>query len=83
MYDVRLCDFFVTLVNNVYGGTRNFAPGSAEYDSFMALADKAAGLIPQKDIKLKYREIIRPVLCDILYNANGIDSNNAVINYQV
>ena len=83
MYDVRLCDFFVTLVNNVYGGTRNFAPGSAEYDSFMALADKAAGLIPQKDITLKYREIIRPVLCDILYNANGIDSNNAVINYQV
>lgn len=81
MYDVRLCDFLITLVNNVYGGTRDFAPGGAEYDSFMAIADKAASLIPSKDIKAKYTRQIRPVLSDILFNANGIDSNNTVITY--
>lgn len=81
MYDVRLCDFLITLVNNVYGGNRNFAPGSAEYDSFMAIADKAAALIPSNSLKKKYIETIRPVLSDILFNANGIDSNNTVINY--
>lgn len=81
MYDVRLCDFLITLVNNVYGGTRDFAPGSAEYDSFTAIADRAVSLIPSKDIKEKYARQIRPVLSDILFNANGIDSNNAVIDY--
>lgn len=79
MYDVRLCDFLITLVNNVYGGTRNYAPGSAEYDSFMAVADRVARLLPSEKAKGKYACEIRPVLSDILFNANGIDSNNAVI----
>lgn len=79
MYDVRLCDFLITLVNNVYGGTRDYAPGSAEYDSFMALADRGVSLLPVKNLKQKYNEKIRPILSDILFNANGIDSNNAVI----
>lgn len=79
MYDVRLCDFLITLVNNVYGGTRNYAPGSAEYDSFMALADRAFRLIPSKSIQAKYAEEFRPILSDILFNANGIDSNDAVL----
>lgn len=81
MYNVRLCDFLVTLVNNVYGGTRDFAPGSAEYDSFMAIADRAAKLIPSAKIKRIYALQVRPVLCDILFNSNGIDSNNTVIHY--
>lgn len=79
MYDVRLCDFLITLVNNVYGGTRNYAPGSAEYDSFMALADRAFRLIPSKSIQAKYAQEFRPILSDILFNANGIDSNDAVL----
>lgn len=79
LYNVRICDFLIALVNNVYGGTRNFAPGSAEYDAFMAICDRLFKLLPLKDLKEKYKEEIRPILCDILYNANGLDSNDTVI----
>ena len=81
MYNVRLCDFMVTLVNNVYGGTRNYAPGSAEYDSLLAITDRVFALAPAAKLKENYKSELRPILCDILYNANGIDSNNAVIKY--
>ncbi len=81
MYDVRLCDFMITLINNIYGGTRNYAPGSAEYDSFIAIADRLFAVAPAARLKEKYRDLLRPVLCDILYNANGIDSNNTIIRY--
>lgn len=80
MYDVRICDFLITLVNNLYGGTRNFAPGSAEYDSFMAIADRLFKIVPVGSLKAMYKNTLRPVLCDLLCNANGIDSNNTVIS---
>ncbi len=79
MYDVRLCDFMITLVNNVYGGTRNYAPGSAEYDSFMAIADRLFAVLPSKGLREKYSGELREIVCDILFNSNGIDSNNAVL----
>lgn len=81
MYDVRLCDFMIRLVNNVYGGTRNYAQGSAEYDSFTAVTDRLFSILPNKKLKESYRAEIRPIICDILCAENHIDSNNAVIQY--
>lgn len=37
MYNVRLADFIITLVRNIYAGDEPYAPGTAEYDSFMAI----------------------------------------------
>lgn len=79
MYDVRIRDFFITLVNNLYGGTRNFAPGSAEYDAFMAITDRLFQIVPVGSLKEMYKTTLRPILSDILYNANGLDSNDTLI----
>lgn len=80
MYDVRVCDFLITVINNVYGGTRDYAPGSAEYDSFMAVADAVFRIIPSQKLKAQYRDTIRPVLSDALFKADMIDNNNTVIS---
>ena len=77
--DVRIRALVLTLVNNLYGGTRNFAPGSAEYDAFMAVADRLFQIAPAGSLKEMYKTTLRPVLSDILYNANGLDSNDTLI----
>lgn len=74
MYNVRLADFIITLVRNIYGGDEPYAPGSAEYDSFMAIYGKAAPLIHKILKSDEIDEVIKGVLYD-----SGFPDSDAVL----
>lgn len=74
MAPVRLCDFLVTVIRNLYGGDEPYAPGTPEHDSFLALYGRVAPLlrrlIPQADLGR--------VIEGVLYDA-GLPDNDAVL----
>ena len=74
MYNVRLADFLIELVRNMYAGDEPYAPGTAEYDSFMALYRRMAPLLH----KLTGSDEIDSAIEGSLYN-DGIPDNDAVI----
>ncbi len=45
MRDVRLCDFILMLIRNLYGGDEPYKPGTPEYESFMALYARVRPLL--------------------------------------
>lgn len=74
MYNVRLADFVITLIGNVYGGDEPYVPGTAEYDSFMALYEKIAPVLH----KALGSDEIDYVIKGILYD-DGFPDNDAVL----
>ena len=45
MDSVRLCDFLIAVIRNLYGGDEPYAPGTPEHDSFMALYGRISPLL--------------------------------------
>ena len=74
MYPVRLCDFLITVIRNIYGGDEPYAPGTPEHDSFIALYGRIAPLLH----RLKPDVDFDSVLEGALYDA-GYPDNNAVL----
>ncbi|MCI5735120.1 MAG: metallophosphoesterase [Eubacterium sp.] len=74
MYNVRLADFIITLVRNIYAGDEPYAPGSAEYDSFMAIYDRLSPIIH----KIFKGDEIDDVIKGILYD-DGFPDSDAVL----
>jgi hypothetical protein len=74
MYNVRLADFIINLVENMYSGHENFAPGSAEYDSFMAIYQRFSPALH----KLLGTDEIDNVIRGTLYD-DGFPDNDAVL----
>ncbi|MGN0533050.1 MAG: metallophosphoesterase family protein [Eubacterium sp.] len=74
MYNVRLADFIITLVRNVYAGDEPYAPGTAEYDSLMAIYDRLAPVIH----KIFGSDEIDGVIKGVLYDG-GFPDNDAVL----
>lgn len=74
MYDVRLADFILTLIRNVYSGDEPYAPGSAEYDSFMAIYGRLAPVIHAVLHSRELDDVMRGVLYD-----DGYPDSNAVL----
>lgn len=73
MYNVRLADFIIELVRNMYAGDEPYAPGTAEYDSFMAIYRRVAPLLH----KILGSDEIDKVMEGVLYDA-GLPDNDAV-----
>lgn len=74
MYNVRLADFVIDLIANIYGGDEPYAPGSAEYDSFMALYEKLAPILHKALGSDKIDDVMKGVLYD-----KGFPDNDAVL----
>lgn len=74
MYDTKLADFIITLVTNMYGGDEPFAPGTAEYDSFMAIYSRIAPLVHKVLGTDEIDDVIRGVLYD-----SGYPDSDAVL----
>lgn len=72
--DVRLCDFVIDVVRNIYGGDEPYAPDTPEYISLMALAKP---LMPILRRVLKTSDP-KAYLEDVLYNS-GYPDNDAVL----
>ena len=67
----KLADFIITLVTNMYGGDEPFAPGTAEYDSFMAIYSRIAPLVH----KVLGSDEIDAVIRGVLYDSGYPDSD--------
>ncbi|MCM1286148.1 MAG: metallophosphoesterase [Acetobacter sp.] len=74
MYNVRLCDFIIDLIRNIYAGDEPYYPGSAEYDSFMAIYNRFAPILH----KLLGSDEIDNVIKGVLYD-DGFPDSNAVL----
>lgn len=71
MYDVRLCDFVIDVVRNIYAGDEPYTPDTPEYISFTALT---ARLMPILRRALKTDDP-QGFIDGILYNSGYPDSN--------
>ena len=71
MYNVRLADFIITLVRNIYAGDEPYAPGTAEYDSFMAIYSRLSPIFH----KIFKGDEIDNVIKGILYDSGFPDSD--------
>ncbi len=71
MYNVRLADFIITLVRNIYAGDEPYAPGTAEYDSFMAIYYRLSPIFH----KIFKGDEIDNVIKGILYDGGFPDSD--------
>lgn len=76
MRSVRLCDFVITLVRNIYGGDEPYAPGTPEYESFMALYRRVAPIL--HCVPMLKNKDIDAVIEGILYDS-GYPDNDAVL----
>ena len=74
MYNVRLADFVITLVSNMYGGDEPYAPGTAEYDSFMAIYERIAPILHKALGSDEIDDVIKGVLYD-----DGFPDSDAVL----
>lgn len=75
MYNVKLADFIITLVRNIYAGDEPYAPGTAEYDSFMAIYNRIAPILHKALKGDEIDEVIKGVLYD-----GGLPDNDAVLD---
>ncbi len=71
MYNVKLSDFILDLITNVFAGDEAYAPGSAEYDSLMALYSRVAPIAH----KIFGGNEIDDVIKGVLYDDGYPDSN--------
>ena len=74
MYNVKLADFIITLVRNIYSGQELYAPGTAEYDSFMAIYQRLAPIAHKIFKGSEIDDVIKGVLYD-----DGYPDNDAVL----
>ncbi len=74
MYNVKLADFIITLVRNIYSGQELYAPGTAEYDSFMAIYQRLAPIVHKIFKGSEIDDVIKGVLYD-----DGYPDNDAVL----
>lgn len=74
MYNVRLVDFFLDLITNIFAGDENYAPGSAEYDSFMAIYNRISPILHKALGGKEIDDVIKGVLYD-----DGYPDSNAVL----
>lgn len=74
MYNVRLADFIIDLVRNMYAGDEPYAPGTAEYDSFMAIYHRISPLVH----KITGNDDIDRIIEGVLYDG-GWPDNDAVL----
>lgn len=72
MYEMKLADFVISLVGNMYGGDEPYAPGTAEYDSFMAIYEKLAPFVHKALGTDEIDDVIKGVLYD-----DGFPDNDA------
>lgn len=74
MYNVRLCDFIIDVIRNIYAGDEPYYPGSAEYDSFMAIYERLAPILHKALGSDEIDNVIKGVLYD-----DGFPDSNAVL----
>lgn len=74
MASVRLCDFMIDVVRNLYGGDEPYAPGTPEFDSFMALYRRIDPILQ----RVKGLENLQSVIEGTLYDS-GWPDNDAVL----
>ncbi len=79
--NVKVRDFFLELVINLYSGVRKFTPDTAEYKSFMAILSRLPKFAALKDY------FGNPVpLCsvveDLLYDKGEYDNTNAFLPFK-
>ena len=74
MYNVRLADFIIDVIRNIYSGDEPYAPGTAEYDSFTAIYKRVSPIVH----KFLGTDEIDKVIEGILYD-DGFPDNDAVL----
>ena len=79
--DVKVKDFFLALVVNLYSGIRRYTPDTAEYKSFMAILSRVPKFIKLKDYFGNPVEL-KDVFDDLLYNTGEFDNTNAFLPFK-
>ena len=79
--DVKVKDFFLALVVNLYSGIRRYTPDTAEYKSFMAILSRIPKFIKLKDYFGNPVEL-KDVFDDLLYNTGEFDNTNAFLPFK-
>ena len=74
MDSVRLCDFLIAVIRNLYGGDEPYAPGTPEHDSFMALYGRISPLLHRLKPDVDFNYVLEGVLHDA-----GFPDNDAVL----
>lgn len=75
MAAVRLCDFLIAVIRNLYGGDEPYAPGTPEHDSFLALYGRIAPLLHRLKPDVDFDNVLEGVLYDA-----GYPDNDAVLD---
>ena len=74
MRNRKLSDFLIQVLNNVYAGTENIAPGSPEYEAFMVIASRIVHLAVRDRNRA---EELKQAIEGTLYDRGEYDNNNA------
>lgn len=81
MKDVKVRDFLLELVVNLYSGIRRYTPDTAEYKSFMAIASRIPKFVNLKDYfgnPVSFNTIFE----DLLYDTGEFDNTNTFLPFK-
>ncbi|MBQ4206899.1 MAG: hypothetical protein II621_01205, partial [Clostridia bacterium] len=78
--NLKVRDFMLELISNMYSGIRQFPPESKEYQSFMPVIRRIGKVLRLTDyygVKVELSDLFD----DLLYNVGPFDNNNAFLPY--
>ena len=78
--DVKVKDFMLELISNMYSGIRQYPPESKEYQSFMPIIQRIGRVIRLTDyygVKVELTDLFD----DLLYNVGPFDNNDAFLPF--
>ncbi len=79
--NVKVRDFLMELIINLYSGVRKFTPDTAEYKSFMAIISRVPKFVTLKD-HFGNPVAISDVVEDLLYNKGEYDNTDAFLPFR-
>lgn len=78
--NVKVRDFLLEVISNLFSGYRDYSPETAEYKAFMPMIERFGKIIKLKDYfgnKVELKEVFE----DLLYVSDGFDNTNAFLPY--
>ena len=78
--DIKVRDFMVELVSNMYSGIRQYPPTSKEYQAFMPIVKRIGKVVRLTDyygVKVELSDLFD----DLLYNVGAFDNTNAFLPF--
>ena len=79
--NVKVRDFFLELVVNLYSGVRRFTPDTVEYKAFMAIVSRIPKSVRFKDYFGNPVEV-KDVVEDLLYDKGEFDNTNTFLPFK-